>query len=200
MGRLFVFSAPSGAGKTTIVNQLRKTVEGTAYSVSHTSRKPRENECDGVHYHFVDKNTFKEMIHDRAFVEWAEVYGNLYGTSFASLDAQTSKGLDLLVDVDPQGAKNIRSHYKDSVLIFILPPSLAELKKRLKARDTEDEGTLNLRLSKALEEIKNCMWYDYIVINDDLEKAIALARAIIFSERCKTFHMLPTVRTVFDLE
>ena len=103
MGRLYVFSAPSGAGKSTIINSLKKRMDSIGYSVSHTSRKPRGSEEDGVHYHFVEKDSFRRMIRDGQFVEWAEVYGNLYGTSFSSLDEQTSQGLDVLLDLDHQG-------------------------------------------------------------------------------------------------
>ena len=124
MGRLYVFSAPSGAGKSTIINNLEKGMDSIAYSVSHTTRKPRGREKEGVHYHFVEKDTFNKMIADGQFVEWAEIYDNFYGTSFSSLDEQTSQGLDVLLDLDHQGANNIRRHYEDSVLIYVLPPLL----------------------------------------------------------------------------
>lgn len=197
---LFVFSAPSGAGKTTIVDRLKKSMSGLGYSISHTSRSPRENEMDGLHYHFVDKDAFGAMIEDGAFVEWADVYGNLYGTSFAAIDAQVSKGLDVILDVDPQGARNIRDRYKDSVLIFILPPNLDVLLKRLMARGTEGEEVLQFRFKKAVDEIANCVWYDYIIINDDLDKAIAQAQSIIVSERCRTSHQLQRGGKVFGID
>ncbi|SPD73743.1 guanylate kinase [uncultured Desulfobacterium sp.] len=197
---LFVFSAPSGAGKTTIVDRLKKSMSGLGYSISHTSRRPRENERDGVHYHFVDKDAFGAMIEDGAFMEWAEVYGNLYGTSFAAIDAQVSKGLDVILDVDPQGARNIRDRYKDSVLIFILPPNLDVLLERLRGRGTEGEGVLQLRFKKAVDEIANCVWYDYIIINDDLDQAIAQARSIILSERCRTSNQLKRFGKVFGID
>ena len=171
MGRLYVFSAPSGAGKSTIINSLKKGMGFIGYSVSHTSRKPRGSEENGVHYHFVEKDTFRRMIGDGQFVEWAEVYGNLYGTSFLSLDEQTSQGLDVLLDLDHQGAENIKKHYEDSVLIYVLPPSLEVLEDRLRGRGTDNEKVMKKRLDEAVNDMKNCVWYDYIIINDDLKKA-----------------------------
>jgi guanylate kinase len=117
-GKLFVFSAPSGAGKSTIVNALRKSIADLGYSISHTSRRPRGAEKDGIDYHFVDRKTFSRMIKEGAFVEWAEVYDEFYGTSFSSLNEQTALGTDVVLDLDIQGARNIRKHFKDSVLTY----------------------------------------------------------------------------------
>ena len=199
MGQPFVFSAPSGAGKTTIVDNLRKTVPSIGYSVSHTSREPRGSEKDGIHYHFVDRETFSGMVDAGAFVEWAEVYENFYGTSFASLDTQATQGFDVLLDLDPQGAKNIKKHYPDSVLVYILPPSLAVLEERLRGRGTDDEAVMKLRLEKARNDIHSCVWYDYVVINDDLEKAIEDARTIIISERCRTARQAQKITELFGV-
>ncbi len=185
MGRLFVFSAPSGGGKSTIVDRLRKAIPSLGYAVSHTTRVPRKDETNGIHYHFVDKETFRNMAEAGQFVEWAEVYGNLYGTSFASLDQETAKGHDVVLDIDSQGAKNIRRHFADSVLVYILPPSLDTLKERLKARGTEDEQTLNLRMQKARDEMKDAVFYDFVIVNEDLEAAIMQARSIIISDQCR---------------
>jgi len=199
MGQLFVFSAPSGAGKSTIVEHLRKTVPSIGYSISHTSRAPRGSEKDGVHYHFVDRNTFNRMAESGAFVEWAEVYENLYGTSFSSIDEQISKGIDVLLDLDHQGAKNIKKHYPESVLIYVLPPSLKILEKRLRGRGTDDEQVMKLRIKKALNDIKNVLWYDYVIINDDLETAIQDARAIIISERNRTSRQKQKIKDLFGI-
>ncbi len=199
MGQLFVFSAPSGAGKSTIVDSLRKTVDAIGYSVSHTSREPRGSEKDGVHYHFMDRDTFSRMIASGAFVEWAEVYENFYGTSFSSLDEPIAQGVDILLDLDPQGARNIKKHYKDSVLIYILPPSLEVLEKRLRGRGTDDEKVMKLRLEKALNDIKSCVWYDYVVINDDLKTAAGQARSIIISERCRTARRAQNIKDLFGV-
>jgi guanylate kinase len=185
-GQLFVISGPSGAGKSSIVKDLLSRTEGLVYSISHTSRRPRGSEQNGIEYHFVDADTFNRMIEAGAFVEWAKVYDDFYGTSFSGLEGQTASGLDVLLDVDSQGARNIRKHFEDSVLIYVLPPSLEILEKRLEGRGTDDEGVIKTRMEKALDDMDNCLWYDYIIINDDLEKAITEAKSIIISERCRT--------------
>ena len=198
-GLLFVFSAPSGAGKSTIVSALRKRVGGFSYSISHTTRKARGNEKDGVDYHFVDRAAFKQMVKTGAFVEWARVYDDLYGTSFSSIDEQTASGCDVLLDVDPQGAKNIKKRFEESVLIYILPPSLEILEKRLRERGSDAESVIKYRMKEAPRLIKDCVWYDYIIVNDDLERAIEEAKAIIISERCRTTRKLPGVERLFDI-
>ena len=198
-GNLFVISAPSGAGKSTIIKALKERIEGLGYSISHTSRKPRGNEKDGIEYHFLKKETFRSMIDAGAFVEWAQVYDDLYGTSFSSLDEQTASGLDVLLDLDTQGAKNIKKHFKNSVLIYVLPPSLDVLEKRLVARGTDAETVIKARMKKTSGEIKQCVWYDYIIVNDDLEKAIKEAQAIILSVRCRTDQQAPIVKEMFDV-
>lgn len=199
MGQLFVFSAPSGAGKTTILNKLRQSMDAVGYSVSHTSRKPRGNEQDGVHYHFVDRGTFIRMAQSGAFVEWAEVYGNFYGTAFTSLDEKASRGFDILLDVDPQGAKKIKKNHDDCVLIYILPPSLEVLKNRLQGRGTDDEDTLKIRFEQALNDITHCTWYDFVIINDDLKTAVKQARSIISAERCRTSRQAQKLKDLFGM-
>ena len=198
-GNLFVISAPSGAGKSTIIKALKERIEGLGYSISHTSRKPRGKENDGIEYHFLKKKAFRSMIDAGAFVEWAQVYDDLYGTSFSSLDEQTASGLDVLLDLDSQGAKNVKKHFKNSVLIYVLPPSLDILEKRLMARGTDDETVIKSRMEKTSSEIKQCVWYDYIIVNDDLEKAIKEAQAIIMSVRCRTDQQIPIVKEMFDV-
>ena len=198
-GNLFVISAPSGAGKSTIIKALKERIEGLGYSISHTSRKPRGSENDGIDYHFLQKETFRSMINAGAFVEWAQVYDDLYGTSFSSLDEQTASGLDVLLDLDTQGGKNIKKHFKKSVLIYVLPPSLDVLEKRLMARGTDDETVIKSRMEKTSSEIKQCVWYDYIIVNDDLEKAIKEAQAIILSVRCRTDQQALMVKEMFDV-
>ena len=198
-GNLFVISAPSGAGKSTIIKVLKERIEGLGYSISHTSRKPRGNEKDGIEYHFLKKETFRSMIDAGAFVEWAQVYDDLYGTSFSSLDEQTASGLDVLLDLDTQGGKNIKKHFKKSVLIYVLPPSLDVLEKRLMARGTDAETVIKSRMKKTSSEIKQCVWYDYIIVNDDLEKAIKEAQAIILSVRCRTDQQALMVKEMFDV-
>ena len=199
-GRPYVITGPSGAGKSTIIQGIRKRVTNLGYSVSHTSRNPRRTEVNGVDYHFVSRETFTKMIDDGAFVEWAEVYHDLYGTSFASLEKPLKKGFDVLMDLDSQGAKNIREHFKDSILIYILPPSLGVLEKRLRDRALDDEEVIENRLEKARKELKTCLWYDYIVINEDIDQSVKEVESIIISERCRKENRLPMVKEIFGLE
>ncbi|MBU1905284.1 MAG: guanylate kinase [Proteobacteria bacterium] len=198
-GLLFVISAPSGGGKSTIASAVRQRVEGLGYSISHTTRKPRGHESDGVDYHFVDEKTFTKMIDQGAFVEWAKVYDNLYGTSASGLKDLTASGLDIVLDVDIQGGRNIKDHFPNSVLIFLIPPSLEVLELRLRERGTDDETVIRARMETAADDIRNCVWYDYIIINDRLEKAIWEAQSIIISERCRTERQLPGVKGLFDI-
>ena len=197
-GQIFVLSAPSGAGKSTIADALMKRVEGMAYSVSHTSRPPRGRERNGVDYHFVNRHTFKEMIEKKAFLEWAEVHDHFYGTAFDTVESGMTSGVDILMDVDVQGGRNIKKRFSHAVLIFILPPSLKILEIRLKGRGTDDRKVIQKRMAQASEEIKNCSWYDYIIINDDLEKAFLEAQSIILSSRCRSERRMGWVSNHFE--
>lgn len=199
-GQLFVFSSPSGAGKSTIVNALRNRIDGLGYSISHTTRKPRGAEEDGIDYHFVDRKKFNIMIEEGTFVEWAKVYDDFYGTCFLNLSKQLETDIDILLDLDTQGARNIKTHFKKSVLIYVLPPSMEILEKRLKERGTDDEGVIETRMKKASDEIKNCLWYDYIILNEDLKRAIGEAQAIIMSERCRSIRQAPNVKRLFAFD
>ena len=196
--KLFVISGPSGAGKSTIIKALMQKMDNLAYSVSHTTRKPRKGEKDGVDYYFVDEDTFHRMIKNGEFVEWAKVYTDLYGTSFSSIKDKLDEGRDVLLDLDVQGSMNIRKHFKNSVLIFLIPPSLEELERRLKKRGTE-ESVIKERLSKAIDEIRMAKEYDYLIINDILEKAIKEVESIIISERCRTSRRLSCINTLFGV-
>jgi guanylate kinase len=198
-GQLYVITGPSGVGKSTIIRRLRNEVPGLGYSVSHTSRKPRKKETDGVNYHFVDRETFEKMIGEEAFVEWAEVYHDLYGTSFSSLQSQTDQGLDVVMDLDSQGAKNIKKSFADSILIYILPPSLEELEKRLRGRASDDEAEIKERLEKARREIENCVEYDYIIFNENLDKTLEEVASVILSERSRRSRRLPLVEKTFKI-
>jgi guanylate kinase len=199
-GKLFVISGPSGAGKSTIVRALRERVEGLGYSISHTSRNQRATEKDGIDYHFVDRKRFEAMIEEGAFVEWAKVYDDYYGTSLTSIDSQTDLGLDVALDLDTQGAKNIKDHFENSVSVYVLPPSLEILEKRLRKRGTDQENVIEARMGKALGEIGKAGWYDYIIINDDLETAVREMTSLITSERCRTARQAQRVKALFGID
>jgi guanylate kinase len=198
-GGIFVISGPSGAGKSALITGLRGMLPDLGYSVSHTTRKPRGEEVNGIHYHFVDRETFEGMIHNGEFVEWAEVYKDFYGTSFSSLRGQKAQEVDMVLDVDVQGARNLRKHFKDSVLIYVLPPSMEVLERRLRERGTDNEEVIRKRIEKAAEEIKNCVWYDYLIFNADLEKAVEEAKSIVVSERCRRSRQLPKAEGLFNI-
>ena len=198
-GQLYVVSGPSGVGKSTIIRLLRDMIKDLQYSVSYTSRKPRVNEVEGVDYHFVDRDTFIRKTEDGEFVEWAEVYHDFYGTAFSSLRVQLNQGLDVIMDLDVQGARNIKKHFKDSVLSYLLPPSVEALEERLQKRATDDEKVINARIAKASGDIKSCVFYDYIIINDDLKRSVAQMHSIVIASRCRKTHVLPKVRKIFGL-
>lgn len=185
-GNLFVISAPSGAGKSTILKKLLTSLPNLAFSVSHTTRTPRPGESNGREYHFVDRPAFEEMRNKQAFLEWAEVHGNLYGTNREAIEAQQAQGIDVFLDIDVQGARQLRDcGHPGAVFLFIAPPSLAELEKRLRGRGTDPEETVQLRLNNARREMEDADRYDYLVINDRLDEAVEVLRSVIIAERCK---------------
>ena len=198
-GQIYVISGPSGSGKSTLIELLIKRVPGIGYSISHTSRKPRDNEVNTVDYHFVNRKTFMTMIEDGSFVEWAEVYDDFYGTSSSSLRGRMNQGLDVAMDLDSKGAENIKKHYKDSILIYILPPSLTILEKRLKNRAMDNEKVIKTRISRAVAELQDCVWYDYIIINDDLDEAFEKVKSIVISDRCRNSYMQPRIKEMLSL-
>ena len=171
-GRLFVISGPSGAGKGTVVRELLRRRPDLVLSVSATTRPARAGERDGVHYHFIPRNRFLAERDSGGFLEWAEVYGNLYGTPRGPVEAARAAGRDVVCELDIQGAQLIKRMEPDAVLVFIEPPSLDELFMRLRKRATEDPAALNQRLRAAYEEVKQKGLYDHIVVNDDLESAV----------------------------
>jgi len=198
-GRIFVVSGPSGSGKSTLIRELRQKVPGLGYSISHTSRPPRGQEKNGVEYHFVSKESFQKMVENGEFVEWAEVYQDLYGTSVSSLRSQITMGLDVIMDIDVQGARNIKDHFKDAILIYVLPPSLEILEERLRERGTDDEKAIRTRLKKAGKEIKNCVSYDYLLFNDQLDQTVEELKSILIAERCRKSVRLSKAQTLFNL-
>ncbi len=191
-GKLFILSAPSGAGKTTILRKVMADLPGLVFSVSHTTRQPRPGEVDGGDYHFVSRQQFEAMRDEGHFWEWAEVHGNLYGTSRMAVLAQLASGLDVILDIDVQGAAMLRQCGDiQAAFLFIAPPSLHALEQRLRGRQTESEETICLRLHNAKNEMLAVAFYDYLVVNDSLEQAIDTLRAIIIAERSRG-RRLPT--------
>jgi guanylate kinase len=189
-GLLVVISSPSGAGKTTLCHRLLKEFPKLVFSVSYTTRPIRPNERDGVDYHFIDSGRFDEMVRQSEFAEWAEVHGNRYGTSVKAVDEALSGGRDVLFDIDYQGGRQLQAKFKpDALLMFILPPSLEELEQRLRRRATDREDVIRLRLQKALEEIGHYAFYDYLVVNDDLDRAYEDVRAIYRAEHLRRNRM-----------
>jgi guanylate kinase len=184
-GNLIIVSAPSGAGKTTLVNQVVRGDPRVKSSISYTSRPPRAGEVDGVDYHFVTMDRFQGMIERGDFLEWAEVHGNLYGTSRSAVEEWRAAGFDVVLTIDVQGAATARGLYPDAIEIFILPPSYQDLIKRLSRRGGSSPDDLKLRVQNALNEINQYDNFDYIVINDDLNMATEELAAIILAERCR---------------
>ena len=186
-GLLLIVSSPSGAGKSTLSRRLREWDPAIRFSVSATTRKPRPGEVDGKDYYFVTREEFEEMVARGEMLEHAEVFGNLYGTPRAPVEAAMAKGVDTLFDIDWQGGQQIRNSElgKDAVSVFILPPSMAELENRLRKRGQDSDDVIAGRMAKSMAEISHWAEYDYVLINDDLEKADANLRAIVTAERLR---------------
>ncbi|MDI3535457.1 MAG: guanylate kinase [Thermosediminibacterales bacterium] len=184
-GLLVVISGPSGAGKGTLCERLLKKNHSIYKSVSMTTRQPRKGEIDGESYYFITEEEFKNKIKNGEFLEWAKVYGNYYGSPRAKVLEKLRQGMDVLLEIDIQGAIQVKKSFSDGVFIFILPPSFEELSERIKKRATEDEKTIYLRLKSAYEEIKHALEYDYIIVNDDIQDAVDKLEAIIKAEKCR---------------
>ncbi|MBC8317366.1 MAG: guanylate kinase [Desulfobulbaceae bacterium] len=185
-GSLLIISAPSGTGKTTILKKLMSDIEGTVFSVSHTTRSPRSGEQNGIDYHFVERDIFQKMCADDEFLEWAEVHGNFYGTSKTEITRQLNDGLDVFLDIDVQGARQVRSSEDlQSTSVFIIPPSWQEQENRLLKRGTDSKEIIELRLANARKEMSDAPSYDYLVVNDSLDKAVEALKSIIIAERSR---------------
>lgn len=182
---LLIVSSPSGAGKTTLTSALRTRFEGIRFSVSHTTRKPRNNELDGREYHFVERAEFAALIQQGTFLEWAAVHGNLYGTSQSEIH-HARDARCLLFDVDYQGARQIKAARPDAVGVFILPPSMQVLEQRLRGRASEDDATVRMRFNNARREIEHYGLFDYVLENNDLATAAEQLTAIFLAEECRT--------------
>jgi len=184
-GTLYIVAAPSGAGKSSLVNALLEREPGIVLSVSHTTRPPRPGDVDGQHYHFVNRGVFERLIADNAFLEHAEVFGNLYGTSRAAVEPLLAKGRDVLLEIDWQGARQVRTLKPDCISIFILPASREELERRLRTRAADSAATISLRLAESREEIAHAGDFDYILVNDQFADALADLRAIVTARRLR---------------
>ncbi len=182
-GTLFVISAASGAGKTSLVKSVLQHVSDIEVSVSHTTRASREGEVDGVDYHFVDKETFQAMVNGSEFIESATVFGNMYGTSRQHIQEQLLKGKDVILEIDWQGARQIRQLMNDCRTIYVVPPSVAVLRERLTSRGQDDESVINQRMQEAISEMSHYVEFDYLIINDDFDEARDNLAAIIKGNR-----------------
>ena len=181
-GLLFVVSAPSGTGKTTLCRAMTRVFPGLDYSISYTTRPPRPGDENGRDYYFISPAEFQARIDRNDFAEWAEIYGYRYGTSRSLLEKIRGEGRDVILDIDGQGARQLREQDLEGTFIFLLPPSLAELRRRLSLRGTEGKAAMQERLRKAQAEMAEARGYDYLIVNDDLEKAEAQLKAVIIAE------------------
>jgi guanylate kinase len=201
-GLLFIVSAPSGAGKTTIVEQLVEQMPQLRMSRSYTSRPARPGEADGVDYNFVTRVRFEEMVAAGEFLEWADVFGNLYGTCAADTEQMLAGGDDVVLVIDVQGARQVRSRQSGAICVFVMPPSYAELEQRLRGRSKDSEAAIHRRLTVAKDEVASFSEYDYILVNDELASAVDRLRSIVIAERARRARMCPVaeqiVRTFHD--
>jgi len=198
-GLIMIISAPSGAGKTTLCRELLKRFPTMRESISYTTRQPRNGEVEGEDYFFVSREEFQRMIAGDAFAEWAEVHGNLYGTALKTLEEARRNGNDLVLDIDCQGARQLKERFEGGSYIFILPPSMEELRRRLECRSSDAPAVIDLRINRAAEEIREARWYDYIIVNDRFENAFDELSAIVVAQSRRTFRMLEQVAKLFDI-
>jgi guanylate kinase len=184
-GLAFIISAPSGAGKTTLLRKVMSQLPGLQFSVSYTTRPPRANEHEGEDYHFVSPSVFQKMVDRDEFLEWAEVLGNRYGTVWENMKTLESEGMDLILDIDTQGAKKVVEKVDHAVLIYILPPSLKVLRERLVTRGLDSPEMIEFRLANAKKDMEEAQWYHYAILNEKVEDTVEKLRAIMMAERCK---------------
>lgn len=199
-GLFIVVSAPSGTGKTSICRQVLKSCPNIRFSVSYTTRSPRPGEVDGRDYHFISEELFRQKITRGAFAEWAENYGHLYGTSGEAMDGLLSQGVDVMLDVEPRGAKALKEKYPGGVFVFILPPTLEELRARLNRRGFESPDVIQTRFQKAMDEIREVFWYDYVIFNDKLPEAIDHLRAIYLAEKSRGGRLIARLQGFLEKE
>lgn len=185
-GMLIVVSAPSGAGKTSLCREIRKVIANLGYSISHTTRSPRAGEVDGHDFHFVPEAEFRLMIDRGEFAEWARVHGNLYGTAARSLEAALERGEDIMLDIDTQGARKLRIRYPHGVFVFVVAPSMKDLERRLRERQSDAPQEIARRMARAVDEITAWREYDYLIVNRHLDEAVRQLQCLIEAERCRT--------------
>ena len=196
MSIVFIISAPSGSGKSTLVNGLLKSDPGLVFSISYTTRAPRGAERPGQNYYYISREEFEARIARDEFLEYAEVFGNYYGTHRSTLEEAQAKGADLVLDIDVQGARQLKSRIPDAVSIFILAPSRAILEQRLRDRSEDPEAVIERRLREAAEEIRNCTAYDYIVVNRDVQVSVDALASIVKAERVRRSRMEGAIRPI----
>lgn len=198
MPNLFIISAPSGCGKSTLINSILVNDSSKKLSVSHTTRSPRGLEQDGIEYYFVSKAEFEQKIASDDFVEYANVFDNYYGTSKQQIEQKIADGFDVILDIDWQGAQQVCQKIPQAISIFILPPSIDELERRLKKRNTDSVEVIKKRMQQAVNEIKHCQNYDYIIVNDDLDKALEQFKSILNSQYLKKSCKDPMISIILD--
>jgi len=198
MTTVFIISAPSGSGKSTLVSRLMTSVPGLMFSISYTTRAPRGAEVEGRSYHYISRAEFEAMIARGEFLEWADVYGNYYGTHRSILEKAREQGKDLVLDIDVQGARQLEGQIPEAVTVFLLPPSRQALEERLRARGEDPEEVIERRLRKAAEEIGNYKAYDYVLINRDLNESDVVFSAIIRAERVRRTRIEDQIRPILE--
>jgi guanylate kinase len=195
---VFVISAPSGSGKSTLVQRLLRDVPGLVFSISYTTREPRGSERDGINYHFITRRDFEERIRKGEFLEHAEVYGNYYGTSRLALDRAKAEGKDLVLDIDVQGARQLKSALPEAITIFVLPPSRKILEQRLRSRSQDSDEVIERRLREAAREVRNYTQYEYVLINRDLDECTGDLEAIVRADRLRRVRREKDIQPILD--
>jgi guanylate kinase len=195
---LIVVSGPSGAGKTTVLNRVMADLDAIRFSVSHTTRVPRSGEKDGVEYHFVSRREFERLIGEGAFLEWAEVHAELYGTARSEYDRAVQEGVDLLLDIDVQGADQVCQKFADAVTVFVIPPSYHDLERRLRGRGPDDEASFQRRLAVAGEEMSHFRKYQYAIVNVDLEASVEALKTVVRAARLRTSRVAETAEKILS--